>query len=80
MKKHAKNTAPCQTLRAFAESDDDAAFRLFAQLCRSSPALREWLWEEFARKPKTRAKIAATPMLSQLKSLKVNWSDCGDSG
>jgi hypothetical protein len=60
MKKHAKNTAPCQTLRAFAESDDDAAFRLFAQLCRSSPALREWLWEEFARKPKTRAKIAAT--------------------
>jgi hypothetical protein len=20
------------------------------------------------------------PMLSQLKSLKVNWSDCGDSG
>jgi hypothetical protein len=60
MKKHAENTAPHQTLRAFAESDDDVAFRLFAQLCRSSPALREWLWEEFARKPETRAKIAAT--------------------
>ena len=60
MKKHAENTASHRTLRAFAESDDDAAFRLFAQLCRSSPALREWLWEEFARKPKTRAKIAAT--------------------
>ena len=60
MKKHAENTAPLQTLKAFAESDDDVAFRLFAQLCRSSPALCEWLWEEFARKPKTRAKIAAT--------------------
>jgi hypothetical protein len=59
MKKHAENTAHHRTLRAFAESDDDAAFRLFAQLCRSSPALREWLWEEFARKSKTRAKIAA---------------------
>ena len=59
MKKHAENTDSQRTLRAFAESDDDAAFRLFAQLCRSSPALSEWLWEEFARKPKTRAKIAA---------------------
>ena len=60
MKKHAEQAAQPLALKAFAESDDDAAFRLFAQLCRSSPALREWLWEEFARKPKTRAKIAAT--------------------
>jgi hypothetical protein len=54
------NRTPHHTLRALAEGDDDAAFRLFAQLCRASPALREWLWEEFARKPKTRARIAAT--------------------
>jgi hypothetical protein len=59
MKKHAGNGTPHQTIKAFVESDDDAAFRLFAQLCRSSPSLREWLWEEFARKPKTRAKVAA---------------------
>lgn len=59
MKKHAENAAHHQALKAFAESDDDAAFRLFTQLCRSSPALREWLWEEFARKPKTRAQFSA---------------------
>jgi hypothetical protein len=59
MKKNAEKPAPHRALRAFAESDDDAAFRLFAQLCRSSPALREWLWEEFGRKPKTRERIAA---------------------
>lgn len=58
MKQSAKVTAADSTLRAFTESDDDAAFRLFLRLCRSSPSLREWLWEEFARKPKTRAKVA----------------------
>lgn len=63
MKKHVEHAANHPALKAFAESDDDAAFRLFAQLCRSSPALREWLWEEFARKPKIRAKCAA--ILSQ---------------
>lgn len=58
-----KNIAPrsdsLAALRAFTESDEDGAFRLFARLCRASPALREWLWEEFARKPKTRAKLAS---------------------
>ena len=58
MKKHAESTTPCQTLKEFAKSNDDAAFRLFTQLCRSSPSLREWLWEEFARKPTARAKLA----------------------
>lgn len=59
MNKRVENTDSLPTLRAFTESDDDAAFRIFARLCRSSPALREWLWEEFARKPKIRAKVAA---------------------
>lgn len=59
MSKSVKNSDSSAALLAFTESDDDAAFRLFARLCRASPALREWLWEEFARKPKTRAKVAA---------------------
>jgi hypothetical protein len=59
MKKIAPRSASLTALQAFTESDDDGAFRLFARLCRASPALREWLWEEFARKPKTRAKLAS---------------------
>jgi hypothetical protein len=59
MKKIAPRSDSLAALRAFTESDDDGAFRLFARLCRASPALREWLWEEFARKPKTRAKLAS---------------------
>lgn len=59
MKKSADSSDSVVVLRALTESDDDAACRLFCRLCRASPALREWLWEEFARKPKTRAKLAA---------------------
>lgn len=59
MKKIVPRSDSLAALRAFTESDDDGAFRLFDRLCRASPALREWLWEEFARKPKTRAKLAS---------------------
>lgn len=59
MSKNVESPHFSAALQAFTESDDDAAFRLFARLCRASPSLREWLWEEFARKPKTRAKVAA---------------------
>ena len=59
MSKIAESPDSAATLQVFTESDDDSAFRLFARLCRASPALREWLWEEFARKPKTRVKVAA---------------------
>lgn len=59
MSKNVESPDASAALQAFTESDDDAAFRLFARLCRASPSLREWLWEEFARKPKTRAKVAA---------------------
>lgn len=59
MKKIADSPASPAALRAFAEDDDDAASRLFCRLCRSSPSLREWLWEEFARKPKARSRLAS---------------------
>jgi len=58
MSKSVESPDSAAALQAFTESDDDAAFRLFVRLCRASPSLREWLWEEFARKPKTRAKVA----------------------
>ena len=32
-----------------AETNESAAVGLFLDLCRSSPALRHWLWEDFAR-------------------------------
>lgn len=59
MKKPADSPRSLAMLRALTESDDDAAFRLFHRLCRDSPSLREWLWGEFARKPRIRAKVAA---------------------
>lgn len=59
MKKIAPRPDSLAALQAFTESDDDGAFRLFVRLCRASPALREWLWQEFARKPKTRARLAS---------------------
>jgi hypothetical protein len=35
--------------RLAAETDESAAVRLFVDLCRGSPVLRHWLWEDFAR-------------------------------
>lgn len=45
-------------LELLAENPDDAAVALFTRLCRQSPKLRAWLWDEFARSPKTRADFA----------------------
>jgi hypothetical protein len=45
-------------LELLAEDPDDAAVALFTRLCRQSPKLRAWLWDEFARSPKTRAEFA----------------------
>jgi hypothetical protein len=45
-------------LELLAEDTDDAAVALFTRLCRQSPRLRAWLWDEFARSPKTRAEFA----------------------
>lgn len=45
-------------LELLAENPDDAAVALFTRLCRQSPKLRAWLWDEFARSPKTRAEFA----------------------
>ena len=44
--------------RLAAETDESATVRLFVQLCRSSPELRHWLWEDFARSGSTREKFA----------------------
>lgn len=40
------------------ETDESAAVSLFVELCRGSPALRHWLWEDFARDPAKRAHFA----------------------
>ncbi|MEO6873875.1 MAG: hypothetical protein ABI222_03535, partial [Opitutaceae bacterium] len=45
-------------LELLAEDSDDAAVALFTRLCRQSPKLRAWLWDEFARSSKTRAAFA----------------------
>jgi hypothetical protein len=47
-----------RVLELLAEDSDDAAVALFTRLCRQSPKLRAWLWDEFARSPKTRAEFA----------------------
>jgi len=45
-------------LELLAENPDDAAVALFTRLCRQSPKLRAWLWDEFAGSAKTRAEFA----------------------
>lgn len=45
-------------LELLAENPDDAAVALFTRLCRQSPKLRAWLWDEFAHSPQTRAEFA----------------------
>jgi hypothetical protein len=44
--------------RLVRETDESAAVSLFVDLCRSSPALRQWLWEDFAGDPAQRAEFA----------------------
>lgn len=41
-----------------AETDESATVALFVQLCRQSPALRHWLWEDFARDAAARDQFA----------------------
>ena len=40
------------------ETDESATAALFVQLCRSSAALRHWLWEDFARDASARTRFA----------------------
>jgi hypothetical protein len=44
--------------RLASETDESAAVGLFVELCRNSPALRHWLWEDFARDPQKREHFA----------------------
>ena len=46
-------------LELLAENPDDAAVALFTRLCRQSPKLRAWWWDEFARSAKTREQFAS---------------------
>src|SRR5690348_13881438 len=39
-------------------TDEGAAAELFVMLCRNSPELREWLWDDFARDAGTRETFA----------------------
>jgi len=40
------------------DDDDGAAALLFVECCRQSPALRRWLWRDFARHTNVRASLA----------------------
>jgi hypothetical protein len=44
--------------RQLTEDEDSATVKIFRQLCRRSPALRYWLWEDFSRDEKVREKFA----------------------
>lgn len=49
-----------ERIRRLVEATDEAAAAdLFVSLCRASPALRDWLWEDFARDPAVRQAFAA---------------------
>lgn len=50
-------------------SDEAAAVQLFVTLCRNSPQLRHWLWEDFAREPTTRDAFMATLKRSKVEGL-----------
>jgi hypothetical protein len=57
MRAHAKDAISRTIFDLLAEDDESAAVALLAWLNRQTPALRAWLWEEFARSPKTRAEF-----------------------
>ncbi len=44
--------------RSLTETDESAVAALFVTLCRESPALRQWLWEDFAQDARTRDRFA----------------------
>lgn len=55
----ASNERTAELFRRLAsETDESAAVGLFVELCRTSPALRHWLWEDFARDSEKRAHFA----------------------
>ena len=60
MAKLAAASPPDPLLRELlTETDESAAAALFVQLCQQSPALRRWLWEDFAKDAKVRERFAA---------------------
>src|SRR3712207_934230 len=59
MSRGAKSIAPDLFRRLAAETVESATVSLFLDLCRGSPELRHWLWEDFARDPVKRERFAA---------------------
>src|SRR5438105_15068444 len=55
-----RTPGPQDRVRRLVETTDEgAAAELFLLLCRASPALRHWLWEDFARDSKIREAFRA---------------------
>jgi hypothetical protein len=57
MKSHVESDKSLFSLLA-QNDDESAAMAILAQLCRESPELRHWLWEDFGRDAKARAMFA----------------------
>ena len=62
-----------------AGSDEAAAVEVFVTLCRNSPELRHWLWEDFARAPSTREAFAASLKRSKAGDL-TRFADLSGDG
>src|SRR5437016_13532722 len=50
-------------------SEEAAAVQVFVTLCRNSPELRHWLWEDFAREPATRDAFAVSVKRAKVDNL-----------
>ena len=57
MRAHPNDAISRAIFDLLAEDGESAAVALLAWLNRQTPALRVWLWDEFARSPKTRAEF-----------------------
>ena len=64
--------------RLLTETDESAVTELFVRLCRESAALRQWLWEDFARNERTRERFAKR--LRAKSSAVARVADLGDEG
>jgi hypothetical protein len=58
MPRRVENSTDRRLRRLTEATDESAAAELFVELCRASPALRRWLWTDFARDPEARAAVA----------------------
>jgi hypothetical protein len=64
--------------RLLRETDESAALALLIELCRASPVLRLWLFEEFAREDTPRAQFSA--LLREKSYVPTRFSDLDGGG